>query len=205
MKQCPQCGRQTKAQTRLCGPCHTEKYRATLAGAVCPSCGEVREKFVSPKTCTHCSHTARMKRWRGQCSKCGKVRALKSKERLCQTCLYEQAAMSPVMCPQCKRTAPPFLSGVCRSCYFMRSRLKNKYGLSAERYWEMREEQGDHCAICAQTMKKTPHVDHDHSTGVVRSLLCDQCNMGLGSFEDNPDRLRAAARYIEAHRSRKVA
>jgi len=68
--------------------------------------------------------------------------------------------------------------------------------------------QGNRCAICGtepdpQGVKATSrlHVDHDHIAGTVRDLLCNRCNMGIGYFLDDPVRLRAAAGYIELHRS----
>ena len=53
------------------------------------------------------------------------------------------------------------------------------------------------CAICGITRSKLLVVDHNHATGKVRGVLCKQCNLGLGHFEDNPDRLRKAADYID--------
>lgn len=43
------------------------------------------------------------------------------------------------------------------------------------------------------------HVDHDHNTGAVRSLLCKECNTGIGAMRDTPHYLRAAANYVEYH------
>ncbi len=43
---------------------------------------------------------------------------------------------------------------------------------------------------------QTPHIDHDHSTGKVRGLLCSCCNTGIGMFKDNPDVLDRAAFYL---------
>lgn len=75
------------------------------------------------------------------------------------------------------------------------------YGLTPEQYAEMLEEQGGVCAICGTDewpgKGNRPHVDHDHSTGRVRGILCSHCNHGLGKFRDDPERLRAAAEYLE--------
>jgi hypothetical protein len=59
------------------------------------------------------------------------------------------------------------------------------------------------CAICATYLiQGDANADHDHATGVARGLLCGPCNRGIGHFQDDPARLRAAADYIERHRGR---
>jgi len=51
------------------------------------------------------------------------------------------------------------------------------------------------CIICG--LEKKIVVDHNHVTGEVRGGLCDNCNIGLGHFKDNPELLRLAALYLE--------
>jgi hypothetical protein len=62
----------------------------------------------------------------------------------------------------------------------------------------MLSKQGDVCAICA-TDKPTRVgwvVDHCHSTGRVRGILCGNCNTALGMVKDNPETLLAAVTYL---------
>lgn len=81
-----------------------------------------------------------------------------------------------------------------------------KYGLSHNDVLEMLEAQENACAICACEMStRSCHVDHDHDSGAVRALLCRRCNTSIGHFEDDPDLLRKAARYIERHRGKTKA
>ena len=81
------------------------------------------------------------------------------------------------------------------------------YGVPPQQYAGMLDEQGHACAICGSTEwagpgrgSGKPHVDHNHATGKVRSLLCGYCNLGIGHFHDDPEKLRAAARYLERQR-----
>ena len=53
------------------------------------------------------------------------------------------------------------------------------------------------CAICGRKSENLLTVDHDHTTGIIRGLLCKACNTGLGYFHDDPDSLRKAASYLE--------
>lgn len=78
--------------------------------------------------------------------------------------------------------------------------LKRLYGITPEDYNKMFEEQEGCCAICGshQSEQKRPLcVDHCHETKVVRGLLCDSCNMGLGKFFDSPLLLENAIKYLQ--------
>lgn len=69
----------------------------------------------------------------------------------------------------------------------------------------MRKKQKDKCAICSAPLGKSPHVDHCHSKGHIRGLLCNNCNVGLGLFNDNIGSLKAAVVYLKQHQGRAVA
>lgn len=72
-----------------------------------------------------------------------------------------------------------------------------RYGLSRVQYDELVAAHENKCAICRAAPRSVRHaVDHDHTTGVVRGLLCDACNRGLGYFREKPELLRRAAEYL---------
>ena len=75
--------------------------------------------------------------------------------------------------------------------------LKWKYGIDLKIYKEMLTAQDGCCAICkGQTTKKTFDVDHCHRTGLVRGLLCSNCNRGIGFLKDSPLVLTKASLYL---------
>jgi len=55
------------------------------------------------------------------------------------------------------------------------------------------EKQEGKCAICGRPWEV---VDHDHATGIVRGLLCQRCNKGIGALGDTSERLSAALDYL---------
>jgi len=76
-------------------------------------------------------------------------------------------------------------------------KLQREYGITKEYYKQMLDDQDFKCAICECSFEDQQiNVDHDHSTGEVRGLLCSKCNWGLGNFDDNILRLGQAARYL---------
>ncbi|OFW52614.1 MAG: hypothetical protein A2146_03735 [Actinobacteria bacterium RBG_16_67_10] len=87
-----------------------------------------------------------------------------------------------------------------KSPLYMREYL---YGIKPAEFDALLDSQGGRCAICRTETaggKGGWHVDHDHATGRIRGLLCHGCNIALGYFRDDPDRLRAAMAYLETVR-----
>lgn len=83
--------------------------------------------------------------------------------------------------------------------------LRKNYNITLLQYEEMVEEQGGRCAACGCEPAEAGrwgefHVDHCHDTGVVRGILCSNCNVCLGYAKNDPDRLRALARYISTRK-----
>jgi endogenous inhibitor of DNA gyrase (YacG/DUF329 family) len=79
------------------------------------------------------------------------------------------------------------------------SRRRRDYGIEPEQYEALLVAQNSVCAICKNNRSARPlGVDHNHTTGAVRGLLCGPCNAGLGLFGDNPGWLLAAVSYLGA-------
>ena len=76
--------------------------------------------------------------------------------------------------------------------------LRKKYGITLEDYAAMLASQNGGCAICSRKPGNTPlHVDHCHETGVVRGLLCHQCNWYLGTIEASLEVRQRFYAYVE--------
>ena len=77
--------------------------------------------------------------------------------------------------------------------------LRTRYGMTVEEYDGLLDSQGGACAICSTG---TPggrgrfHVDHCHTSGMIRGLLCNDCNVGIGRLADDPIRCMQAAKYL---------
>lgn len=78
----------------------------------------------------------------------------------------------------------------------LKSRLK-KYGLTMEQYEAMAASQQGICAICNKPPKRILFIDHCHTRGKVRGLLCSSCNTALGLFFDDVDSLERAKEYLQ--------
>jgi len=97
-----------------------------------------------------------------------------------------------------------YLASVCNTCAvenYREKHLMSKYGITLDDYSNMLEKQNSVCSICKLTNKSDRRlsVDHCHTTGNVRGLLCDTCNTALGKFRDNIDLLKEAIKYLKKY------
>ena len=98
-------------------------------------------------------------------------------------------------CIECQKSTCKFPDKPKRSNkhgYFLSS---TQSVMTANDYERMYKEQDGKCLICGNRQKKL-HIDHDHQSGYVRGLLCQNCNVGIGNLKDDPVILRRAALYI---------
>lgn len=100
---------------------------------------------------------------------------------------------SSMYCTECQR--------IYSRSFIKKAKLRENYGITLDEYNEMLEMTGGRCPICKIEFDKEeqrwPVVDHCHSSGQVRGILCNRCNCGLGYFRDNPKFLQQAAVYAQ--------
>ena len=92
--------------------------------------------------------------------------------------------------------------------YATRYKLKKYYGLTPEDRISMLERCNYKCQICGTAVQlpeagggaKNANIDHCHTTGSVRGILCGHCNKGLGHFRDDPGIIQRASQYIQHRR-----
>lgn len=84
-----------------------------------------------------------------------------------------------------------------------RRSLLRRYGLTLDDYEALLLKQNGRCKICGTPTSGRVSgvflVDHNHSTGEVRGLLCSRCNVGMGNFDEDVTRLRRVIRYIKSN------
>lgn len=111
-------------------------------------------------------------RWQGDCSHCGTRVALQANDYGNYYCVAK--SRRSVAMPAAKERV-------------------REHGLTDSEANALKENAS--CAICSSTDRLV--IDHCHATGVVRGVLCSECNLGVGKFRDSPDLLRNAAHYLE--------
>lgn len=157
---------------------------------------EKGEKFYQGKPCKKCANTLRYTSMTG-CVNCTKENSIKRFENG-NAKEWVQKNREKVNASNRKKY---------NSLSSEEKRKRNRkqqislYGLTVEQYDAMLERQNHVCAICGKSEKSTSKgvlsIDHNHTTGKVRGLLCDSCNRGLGYFYDNASFLHNAIDYLK--------
>lgn len=120
-------------------------------------------------------------------------------------------------CTHCQRNLPEdqfskglilkkATQGKCKICA-KRWHLKYYHGVTLEELTLLYAQQNGKCAICGEVMdlwaeRSSPNktnLDHNHTTGKRRKLLCGKCNRGLGCFNEKTDLLEKAINYLKEH------
>jgi len=76
-----------------------------------------------------------------------------------------------------------------------RYEAKRSYGITPDEFDLLFERAKNSCEICGG--KDRLSIDHCHTLGAVRGVLCRRCNLGLGAFDDDPTRLLSASSYLD--------
>lgn len=122
-------------------------------------------------------------------------RKKRKRDRLCYTCREHPRTVrrDGSFGPYCQK---------CRDRINADRNRKYRTGITPKAYALMLESHGGRCAICRRLprtkMRKIYqlHVDHCHSNGQVRGLLCRSCNMMLGLVAEDPKVLYRAIKYL---------
>tara|TARA_R110000824_G_C15169996_1_gene672812 strand:+ start:722 stop:1324 length:603 start_codon:yes stop_codon:yes gene_type:complete len=181
---------------------------------------------IMTKKCTKCSQEKDFKyfsfrqdtkKYRGQCRQCAKgYSGLLSDKQSKINELFKAGYKECGKC-SCIKSLDKFssdkstvtgLTSTCKSCKvkynlgnkesIKRTTAKRRYGIDDTKYDEL--DKINNCEICEKEVKGTKkHIDHCHTTGKVRGILCRKCNLALGHFDDNNLYLEKAIKYLKAN------
>lgn len=167
------------------------------------------------KTCSKCKEEKLLSDFpKTSKSWCKKCRATKANEKYHQLTLKQKRARNTS--EGYKRSRKKYRSNPSnrlkeneqtKTWYKLHKNYKNTYGrlkkynLTIADYNKMKQDQNYRCASCFDVpipgkSKDGFHVDHNHLTGKVRGLLCQDCNLGLGYFHDSAIKCQLAIEYL---------
>jgi Recombination endonuclease VII len=178
-------GRGDGKQT-ICIPCLSVPRKRH----VCGRCGvEFKRKFCNQKKLIHlCDPCEINYKW---CSKCETIKCITD-----FAVAYDKRVGRVAHCKQCINDG--------YSSPNRRKRILANYGLTDTEWQQLHDKQDGLCAICHRPPNggqwPVLYTDHDHETGLVRGLLCANCNKGIGCLQDNVLIIERAADYLRSHR-----
>lgn len=217
---CDACGKSKKKNSKtgrwVCQPCKGKKLKEWRRNksAATPKKGRAK-KGTYHKWITTIRYEDGKKK--SICKKCYKFAEIATNRNICVDChKYERSTANPTVMNsewRKKRNAQNLESKRRREqdpvyrerelAAYREKQLKKLYNLDNKTYNKLGEAQAWLCAICnkPETAVRAGYplklsVDHDHSTKIVRGLLCHKCNRGLGLFQDSPELLQKAITYL---------
>jgi hypothetical protein len=72
-------------------------------------------------------------------------------------------------------------------------------GITPQQYLNKLNEQNGVCAICSKECTRALAIDHNHTTGQLRGLLCNKCNRGIGYLNDDVNLVQKAMEYLKRY------
>jgi len=172
---------------RMKGLCATHHYQAKRGRIQVP--GHLGVAMNPPCSFPDCGRTTESKGW---CRTHGEqFRSGEEMKPLRPYGIYMEA--SPCAVPTCKK--PVFSVQFCSG----HASKMSRYSLSAEDLIALSMVAECENPGCQNTTRL--HIDHDHSTGNVRGVLCSGCNTSLGSLQDSPNRILGLVQYLDSNRS----
>lgn len=135
-----------------------------------------------------------------KCSRCAKIK--KNKE-FYQCKGNKKGRNYTSFCRNCRKGYDPkeYSSSERRREYL----VNRNFGLSSKEYSNLKEQHNNSCAICDisfKTLGKRLSIDHDHSTGKIRGLLCPKCNTALGLLRDDIKLLEKMLKYLYKYKEK---
>ena len=175
---CKVCGKLKKVKAKgLCGFCYDKSVAPVVE---CKRCGKLR-RIKSKGYCAPCAETIRIQT---SSKTTNRVRAYHKEYRKRPESIEKERLRG------IERSKTSTYRDQCtRSGFLLRL---SKYGLTEEFYIS---ECNKGCQICGS--KERLHIDHNHTTGKYRGILCGKCNQGIGLLNDNAEQLQKAAIYLQ--------
>ena len=190
--------------------------------------GKIKIPFnIVMKKCTKCNQEKELKyfsfridtnKHRSQCRQCAKgYKGLLSDKQDNINELFKAGYKECGKCSDIKsldkfssdRSTVTGLTSTCKNCKaeynldnrdsIKRTTAKRRYNIDDAKYDEL--DKINNCEICGKDVKgMKKHIDHCHTTGKVRGILCRKCNLALGHFNDNKLSLEKAIMYLKANK-----
>lgn len=115
---------------------------------------------------------------------------------ICKKCAKEAVARCIAANPEQRKNTLKKYQESLPSGHYKKYDLKSRYGITLEQYNNQLDIQNNKCAICGTKSEKSLAVDHCHTTGKVRGLLCLKCNTAIGKLNDDVILLQRAIEYL---------